>query len=1255
LNPRLLVVEFKGYCLYQNRFMAGLVSGIKRSVSPVETGIGEGCFHKKNRSKYLALILLLIFVNNFPAYSRSNINDEDRRKEFSSFTHLNKLYSSVPKIVFNVSDSIASQVKKNDKFAAPKFAVILTGEVFYDREYSRVINVKSSSTQEILIKAIQKPDWLKLTSEPQVRILAGSEAAGSANGMGSKARFSAPYALASDLNGNIYVADQVDNRIRKISPVGEVSTVAGTLNPGFKDGAGTEAQFNMPSGIAIDHRRYIFISDQQNHSIRRISPEGVVITLAGSQQAGYVDGNASNARFNSPAGICVDASGFVYIADRGNNRIRVISPEGKVSTLAGNGQPGYSEGKGTAAKFNVPTGIAVDKSGNIFVTDQVNNRIRKINPEGVVSTFAGSGEFSLSDGESNKAAFKYPTGIVFDTLGNLYVTDQINHLIRRISPSGKVTSMALSSENDPKTGKAALSLKNPTGICFNNDGDVFVADYHNYNVKVIALNALISGTPSRSNVGVHEIILEASNEFGSSVQSGRLIVKDNVGPAIESTYPANLSSEIPRTLEAVFTFDEAVSLCDSGSITVSNVGHTVVKYNIQKAVADKTIEFSDDQRSFTFKLSDLPPASTLRITLDDGIVMDSASNLFQNAISPLASWSFTTRNKEKQSIVLPEFASKTYGDSDFKLGPLYSSAGLPVEYIAEDPNMLLIKGDTVKILKAGITQIIAYQKGDSKYLEEKISRTLTIFARPVVIKPIEGQVFTYGKGQPTIKYEIVSGSLFNGDSFTGQLEKTKGDTVGIYNIAAGVLTAGTNYNLQLLGGTLAIQKAPLLIKAENKTKIAGTTNPKFSVSYLGFVKGDSTDDLLIAPELTCEASDWSAVGDYSIHLKGALAKNYYISYQSGILKISTSGTAEFTVKHFDLLENMPAGTFVASLIKNKAGVQTSIFSLTPGIGDEDNTLFKINGNSIALVSPLDYENKHEFSVRVKSEGSYGEMSEKQITISIKDVNERPKMDKIPFDIVCSNGIIQLTGVTAGPEKGQEVKMRVEDLRSKSFLLVSQPENGKAHISYKVPAGFGSILNLRIILTDNGGNANGGIDSTVYTYSFNVVRQTPVQITSEQGSILLRGTTSILEAKNSGNFQWYFNGKRIAGEESKTLNFTASESGTVGVQVISREGCIIEAKMEITVVDSPPVACTNLISPNFDGINDAFVVRNIEHYPGNELWIMDQNGRVVFNQKNYSNNWKGTLHDSVLPIGSYYYLLDLGNKTAKLKGYISLIN
>jgi len=174
------------------------------------------------------------------------------------------------------------------------------------------------------------------------------------------------------------------------------------------------------------------VSDDLNHRIRKITPAGVVSTLAGSGIGGYKDGYRTEAQFNSPSGIAVDRSGNVYVADRDNNMIRKITPDGVVSTLAGNKAGGFKDATGTAAQFIYPLGIAVDMTGNVYVADWGNHRIRKVSPAGAVTTLAGDGQLTFGDGQASKAHFKYPSGIALDPAGIIYVADQDNNRIRRI-------------------------------------------------------------------------------------------------------------------------------------------------------------------------------------------------------------------------------------------------------------------------------------------------------------------------------------------------------------------------------------------------------------------------------------------------------------------------------------------------------------------------------------------------------------------------------------------------------------------------------------------------------------------------------------------------------------------------------------------------------------------------------------------------------------------------------------------------------
>jgi sugar lactone lactonase YvrE len=266
-----------------------------------------------------------------------------------------------------------------------------------------------------------------------VSTIAGSGVEGYAEGSGAAAKFYNPYGIAIDNAGTLYVADVNNHRIRKITPAGSVSTLAGSGEDGYADGLGAAALFNYPTGVAVDSAGTVYVADVNNHRIRKITPAGAVSTLAGSGEEGYADGPGAVAQFNYPYGIAVDSAGTVYVADTYNHRIRVITAAGAVSTLAGCGEEGYSDGVGVAARFDYPAGIALDDAGAVYVADSYNNRIRKITV-GEVSTIAGSGDDGgYDDGPGAVAQFDYPNGVAIDSVGAVYVADPDNNRIRKIT------------------------------------------------------------------------------------------------------------------------------------------------------------------------------------------------------------------------------------------------------------------------------------------------------------------------------------------------------------------------------------------------------------------------------------------------------------------------------------------------------------------------------------------------------------------------------------------------------------------------------------------------------------------------------------------------------------------------------------------------------------------------------------------------------------------------------------------------------
>jgi len=260
------------------------------------------------------------------------------------------------------------------------------------------------------------------------------------------------------------------------TPIGwkaHVTTLAGDGSPAFRDG--TEAAFSDPFGIAVTADGTVYVADAgENNRIRKIAPDGTVSTFAGGSE-GFSDGTAAGASFNTPSGLALNKDGVLFVADTGNNRIRKITPEGQVSTIAGDGTAGYADGPAAQAKFNGPIGIAVDLRGNVFVADSYNDRIRIITTDGQVSTVAGQGTAGYADGDHNVALFDTPCGIITAADGSLIVADTGNDRLRKITPDGNVTTLAITE-----------ALSGPLGLALSHDNFLYVTELDRSRIVQIA-------------------------------------------------------------------------------------------------------------------------------------------------------------------------------------------------------------------------------------------------------------------------------------------------------------------------------------------------------------------------------------------------------------------------------------------------------------------------------------------------------------------------------------------------------------------------------------------------------------------------------------------------------------------------------------------------------------------------------------------------------------------------------------------------
>jgi sugar lactone lactonase YvrE len=286
----------------------------------------------------------------------------------------------------------------------------------------------------VLFWALSLSTALVANAQAQVRVesFSGSGQAGFTNSEGQVGQFNRPHGLAIDGKGNIYVSDRGNHAIRVVA--GKVLVLAGTGTKGFANGPASAAQFNEPYGVALSpDEKTLYVADYLNHAIRAIDLAGKqVTTLAGNGTAGFANGVADKAQFNQPYNVKADANGRLYVPDQNNHAIRRVDPDGTVSTIAGNGQSGFADGKPPEARFNNPTGLIIAADGTIYVADRNNHRIRAVSPAGDITTIAGDGTAGQQDGPAQTAKFNRPIDVVLARDGSLVVSEENNHRLRKI-------------------------------------------------------------------------------------------------------------------------------------------------------------------------------------------------------------------------------------------------------------------------------------------------------------------------------------------------------------------------------------------------------------------------------------------------------------------------------------------------------------------------------------------------------------------------------------------------------------------------------------------------------------------------------------------------------------------------------------------------------------------------------------------------------------------------------------------------------
>lgn len=346
-----------------------------------------------------------------------------------------------------------------------------------------------------------------------ISTVAGTGHAGDSGdgGPAASAELNGPRGVTEDIYGNLYIAEYYGQRVRKVTPGGTITTIAGNGNAGYSGDGGpaTSAELSGPYRVTVDLQGNVYIPDSGNSRVRKVSPAGVITTVAGNGADGYAGdgGLATDATLNYPEAVAFDSAGDYYIADEGANVIRKVNTSGIITTAAGTGNPGYAgnAGPATSATLNGPVGVQVDASGNLYISDQQNNVIRKVT-NGIISTFAGNGAFGFAGdgGQAIHAEFAYPASIGLDAAGNLYIPDINNNRIRVVLTDGTIETVAGDgTEGFGGDGGPALeaAIDVPRSVSVAPNGSIYIGDFGNNRVRLLT-QSLPANTPAIDNGGV---------------------------------------------------------------------------------------------------------------------------------------------------------------------------------------------------------------------------------------------------------------------------------------------------------------------------------------------------------------------------------------------------------------------------------------------------------------------------------------------------------------------------------------------------------------------------------------------------------------------------------------------------------------------------------------------------------------------------------------------------------------------------------